>query len=564
MRSQPTAKPHTRPVWPAPLAGVIALILYARTLAPGLTWAHHAADGGDLLAAALVGGVPHPSGYPTYQLLLRAAIALFPGEPARAGNWLSALCAAAAVGLFADLAGRMLARMVSITPALSAVAALAAALTWAVSPTFWGQAVVTEVYTLNALAVVALLWLLWRWREAIDAGARGSAWLAGAGAVLGFGLGNHLSLLLMLPGAATWLWDGRKPAGGSLGRGLLAALGAAVVALGVYAYLPLMAAATPPVNWEDPRTLQALWALVSGRLYRGLIFGLPAEHLPDRLLAWASEVVRQFGGPWAALLALAGLWRLDRRLHAWWQTTGLIALTYSVYAIAYNSPDSFVYLIPAWCVMALWLAAGLDWLLGGVTGWLDRTGDPAPDAAVSVHESDTNRRTVRGTIRVFVGKFVDGRADLFRLALIALILGVPVIAAARAWHESDLSRDREAQAFVSRALADAAPDAILLTSGDSATFALWYAVYGLGQRPDVAPVNVNLLAFDWYRRALAERHPDFAGALRTFDPAQREAALAALAAQRPLYRAEALSVPLPGFDEQPEGALVRLTRHNNE
>ena len=165
---------------------------------------------------------------------------------------------------------------------------------------------------------------------------------------------------------------------------------------------------------------------------------------------------------------------------------------------------------------------------------------------------------------MFVVKFVDGRADLFRLALIALILAVPVIAAARAWHESDLSRDREAQAFVSRALADAAPDAILLTSGDGATFALWYAVYGLGQRPDVAPVNVNLLAFDWYRRALAERHPDFAGALHTYDPARREAALAALAAQRPLYRAEALSVPLFGFDEQPEGALVRLTRHNNE
>ena len=84
------ATTRTRPLWPAPLAGLAALVLYARTLAPGLTWAHHAADGGDLLAAALVGGVPHPSGYPTYQLLLRTAVALFPGEPARAGNWLSA------------------------------------------------------------------------------------------------------------------------------------------------------------------------------------------------------------------------------------------------------------------------------------------------------------------------------------------------------------------------------------------------------------------------------------------------------------------------------------------
>jgi hypothetical protein len=34
---------------------------------------------------------------------------------------------------------------------------------------------------------------------------------------------------------------------------------------------------------------------------------------------------------------------------------------------------------------------------------------------------------------------------------------------------------------------------------------------------------------------------------------------------RPILRAaEALSVPLPGFDEQPEGALVRLIRRNNE
>ena len=75
------------------MAGLLALGLYARTLAPGLTWAHNGADGGDFLAAALTHGVPHPSGYPTYQLLLRGIIAVFPGEPARAGNWLSALLA---------------------------------------------------------------------------------------------------------------------------------------------------------------------------------------------------------------------------------------------------------------------------------------------------------------------------------------------------------------------------------------------------------------------------------------------------------------------------------------
>ena len=168
-------------------------------------------------------------------------------------------------------------------------------------------------------------------------------------------------------------------------------------------------------------------------------------------------------------------------------------------------------------------------------------------------------------IRVFVVLFVDGRPVIFRAILITLLLAVPAISAARFWRENDLSHDREAQEFVTRALADAAPDALILTSGDGPTFALWYAVYGLGQRPDVAPINVNLVAFDWYRRALAGRHPDLAAGLSVFDPAQPDGgSLAALAAQRPLYRAETLTVPLPGYAERPEGSLVRLIRDPNE
>ena len=268
------------------------------------------------------------------------------------------------------------------------------------------------------------------------------------------------------------------------------------------------------------------------------------------MAAWSGEALRQFGGPWGVILALIGLWQLDRRLHAWWQATLLIAVAYSVYAIGYNTPDSFVYLIPASCVAALWLAAGLAWLV--------------ENAAVAVHEYDTTTCDHLRWPQVVVVKFVDGRPVIFRAILITLILAVPAISAARFWRENDLSHDREAQEFVTRALADAAPDAIILTSGDGPTFALWYAVYGLGLRPDVAPVNVNLVTFDWYHRALAGRHRDIAAGLLTFDPAQLTASLATLAAQRPLYRAETLAVPLPGYVERPAGSLVRLIRDPNE
>ncbi len=73
----------------------LAFGLYWFTAASGLTWAHDGADGGDLLAAALTGGVPHPSGYPLYTALLqgwlRMGQALAPSaEAARLGNLFSA------------------------------------------------------------------------------------------------------------------------------------------------------------------------------------------------------------------------------------------------------------------------------------------------------------------------------------------------------------------------------------------------------------------------------------------------------------------------------------------
>ena len=299
----------------------------------------------------------------------------------------------------------MLAQIVSgeAAPGLPGLAVLAAALTWAVSPTFWGQAVVTEVYTLNALAVVALLWLLWRWREAVDAARAATAWqgLALAGRRrrgVWPGPGQPPDAAADAARRGLWLWAGRQAAGRPLARELLAALAAASVGLAVYAYLPLAAAANPSGELGDPDGPRQLWALISGHVYRGLSLVCPSPIFPAGWRPGAAKALRQFGGPWGAILALIGLWRLDRRLHAWWQTTCLIASTYSVYAIGYNTPDSFVYLIPAWCVVALWLAAGL-------AGWARLRLQPS-----AIRSPNTGTRSAAWPQAVHV-KSVDGRAE---------------------------------------------------------------------------------------------------------------------------------------------------------
>lgn len=128
-----------------------SLALYARTLAP---WAPTLFD--DSLEFPLASyrlAIAHPTGYPLYTLLGK----LFTlGRPnvARSVNLLSAVAGALAVGLV-YLIGRQLTRR--------RLPALLGALALAVSPVFWSQSVVAEVYTLTAVFIAALLWLALRW-----------------------------------------------------------------------------------------------------------------------------------------------------------------------------------------------------------------------------------------------------------------------------------------------------------------------------------------------------------------------------------------------------------------
>jgi hypothetical protein len=504
----------------APLvAGVVSFALYARTLPPGLTWANNGADGGDLLAAALTGGVPHPTGYPTYQILLRLAIALIGGEPARAGAWFSALSGALAVALLADLAQRMLRRADGQDWPRPAIPALIGALAWGASPSLWGQATIVEVYALNALTCVLLVWLAWRWSEALAAGARPWPWLFSFGLVLGLGLGNHLTVILGLPGIAFWYWSKARGRAGAF-RELASAAGGLIAGLAVYVYLPLAARNTSPVNWGNPVNLANLAWVATGRLYSGLAFGLGPVQLPGRLLAWATRTVGDFF-PWGLLLALAGLARLQRRLRDWWLTTVLLWLAFTAYAIGYNTTDSVVYLIPAFAVMALWLSEGLD------------------------------------TAFAFVTRKVRSRRGMALAVLAALtLLVLPVVSVWSHWRSQDLSGDDEARRFLASALAEADRGAVILSAGDERTFALWYGVYGLGLRPDVSLLNVNLYSFDWYRLALAKRDGALLPSSGEFPPL--DAWTRTLATQRPVYIAEDVGLELQGDTRQAGRVLTRV------
>ena len=441
---------------------LVSMALYALTAAPGLTWAHNGADGGDLIAAAMSWGVPHPSGYPTYCLLSRLWALLPLGSIARRYNLFSGFAAALSAGLLYDLLRRLLTSQARDARASRLLAAVAA-VTWASGRTLWSQALITEVYSLGILFVVLTLWLAGR----IDSRSATIRWLL-AGIAGGLGIGAHLTNLWLVPTLAILLWPYRDR------RGIMAAALGGVVGLVVFAYIPLAAAGDPPVSWGDARTWQGFWWLLSGRLYQGYLFSLPLTALASRLGAWLQDWAAQFS-PAGLALALLGLWDMLRRPERRWAWGTLaLALCAIVYSLGYDTADSYVYLLPSYAATAIWLAHGLAYVFDQV---IEATPQPRQQAAY--------------------------------WSVLALTVCMPLVNTVRLYPRLDLSQDAAAPAWLDHVATNLPSDALVISGRDDHTFALAYGQFIESRRPDLIVVDGDLWAYDWYRQQVERMHPGF-------------------------------------------------------
>ena len=448
---------------------IILSLVYGFTLAPGYTWANRAADAGDLITAAYTGGVAHPPGYPTYLLLARLFQFLPVGTLAFRTNLLSAVCGLLTALLVMDLTRRL--SPGQTIPRLWA--GLLAGLAFGLSPLFWSQVVITEVYTLHVLFIALILWLMFvpltdvrlfskvgllstaTWRERLIS------------LLFGLGLGNQLTIVLLMP---AWLLFNRDTARifYKVDRPrLVRRLGWVVAGALVYLTIPLRARGDSPVNWGSADDLRGFWWLVSGQLYQGELFSLDWAEFVGRLGEWAVLLTDQFG--WIGLaLSLYGLASI-------WHRKALAAVTlwmgaaYSVFALVYAVEDYYVLLLPFFLATSLWLGAGAARLLGFLRSWRGR-----------------------------------GGATLGFL----LLLGGTGLNAAQHFNDVDASRDQRAVTFAQDALTRVPQDGLVMTAQDDDTFVLWYYHYALGHRPDLILLHDGLLDYDWYRQAMLAYYPD--------------------------------------------------------
>jgi hypothetical protein len=445
----------------------IVLVLYLLTVAPGLTWKNGGDDGGDLVTAAYTGGLPHPPGYPTYTLAARLAIALQDGPIAGRTNRLSAYAGALAAALVALLARRCIRLTRAFQPALAWLASVLAGLVYATTPLAWGQAVITEVYALSAvfiLAVVLLgLWLSDPLRRG-EGGQPAAIVAVGLGVIAGLGFGAHATILFaVLFAVLNLVLSNRR----SL-RLVLPMIIGAVIGLLIFLILPLEANRSVTSNWGNPSTLAGFLWVAGAEPYRSLVqWGIFPSRILFLIQLWLGHFTLI-----GVLLSIYGFWVLWERRRPLALASLLTIVANVQYTTMYYAQDILPYLLVTYALLAAWLGVGVY--------------SAASDAATLV------RRYPRA-------------AAVGVCMAIILMVGYLTI---KNYGEVDASQAMDAETYGNQIVEQLPSGAVILSNQTRETFALWYAQAVSHRRPDVVVLDVRMLAWDWYRQTLIRFYPD--------------------------------------------------------
>lgn len=486
------------------LAFVVAVsfLVYLRTLAVGM----HFGDGPELAAAAHVLGVPHPTGYPFFMLLLKAFSAIpLPSELITRTALFSALSAAAAVGAGFVIILRATGNILSARqPKTVLIAAACAAAASAFLRFHWWNAVVTEVYSLQLLLTLAFLVVA----DSFSRSGRLRHLIASA-AILGLALTHHrMSVFLLIPAAIAFVAGLRHIQRDRRLRATAIATAVVVACLSIYLYLPLRARTHPAINWGDPSTPASFIGHVRGTEYLQFFFLKPSpdkNFTADTYALYTNyvfgQIVADFAGQFASFpqrVALEPQWNRQ-------------------------------FLRPSLPATALFCVL-LPLMITGLISWV-RSGGLLSILALLVAVQNVGIlflytiRDIRdyylyflwfGWVCAFLGIAHLANAAIARMpakrlrqpefAYLFALLPAAVIACN--WSACDQSKSRSAEEYSYMILPPSKEimpeNSILLTGGDHDIFGCWYRQIVRRERTDVLVFGSNFVYMPWYRTFFSE------------------------------------------------------------
>ncbi len=477
---------------------LVALLVYTWTLAPTVTLT----DSGELILAAYGLGVAHPPGFPLWVMLAHLASLVPAGSVAVRINFSSAVFAALACAMLTLVVSELLmtasgavarrrnkAARQSNTPSsntgifLTFAPALGAGFLMAFSRTLWAYATITEVYTLNALLILLVFFLVARWRRRIietrnnsnTASATHDTWIYAAAFVFGLAMGvHHVTVALTLPAIAVVVYRTQGLKFFASRRLLYAALISIGALIVVYSYLPWAASRSPAMNWGNPRSLQEIWWHITGRQYR-VFFSFSPAAMGTQFVEFCRMALREFGFAWLPLplfLAGAGLTSARKRDRTAFWFLLLIVLADLAYALSYEiAEDKDAYYLPAFIAIAISAGLGIRWFI----------------------QVAASRRSAIWTSSV---------------AAVTAVILTSATAFGANWPFNNRRHYFIADDYVENLFSTIAPNGLMLTEDWQVASPMFYAQEIEQRRRDVKVVDINLLRRSWYFDYLKHAHPD--------------------------------------------------------
>jgi Protein O-mannosyl-transferase TMEM260-like len=473
----------------AALTGLAVFAVYLITLAPSVVQI----DSGELAAVQSTLGIAHPTGYPLFTLLgfLFSKLPL-PFTKIFKANLLAAIFCSLGVVFLVRSSYLMFGHpQVKPQPKPAAkksrdkkplrpeapwaldetariISSVFSGLLAAFSLTFWRQSSSVEVYSLHILLISLIIYALFRAYFSAAAEKTKSPlkpWLVFS-LCLALGFTNHMTTLLLIPGAALLFFSKEKfgePSFRKISYSLPVFFGVLLV---FYSYLPLRASHRPAINWGNPVNWENFWRHLTGRQYRVWLFS-SSQSAREHLAYFIKNLPVEFAyiGLAAIVVGLFYSRKRWKRL-SWFLILNLLLTVF--YAINYDISDIDSYFILAYISLAFFSAFGFAWLFELLKPRLRAAPLSIPILALPV--------------------------------LLQLVINLPKADERKLYVYEDYTR---------AVMGSVAPESVIFSyQWDYFISASLYFQQVEGFRKDVAVIDKELLRRSWYFDQIQTNHPD--------------------------------------------------------
>ncbi len=413
-------------------------------------------DVGDLVTAAIVGGVAHPPGYPLFTLLGFILTRLNIFTPAFMVGLISVFSSSVSVLVY---------YFFSLKLTNSKLIAFISSLILAFNYLFWFYAEIAEVFALNNLFVIILMFLAYLYYKQ-----RKIKYLYLLSLALGLSITNHHTIILIFPSLVILVLTNykqilRKP------KEIIKCILLFLLGFSVYLYVPIASFFDPVVNWDKVRDLNSFFHLFLRKDYGTFSAGLfPSPVVAQRVVilnTYLFNLITQTTIP-VVLLSLIGavyLYIRDKTLFLALFLGFLISGPFFIAYAGFPIVNTFFigiyerFFVMSAIILLLFLPLGLKYL------------------------SQTTTRLIN--------------KDLVKL-IISVFIIIPIMLFYYNFPKTDLHDIWVGDYLAFDYLSPLPWNSVLLVSGDTQQFNTWYVRFGLGFRSDVEVVAAGGLTGSKY------------------------------------------------------------------